>query len=136
AGALGSSDKMKFTGARITFEQPVQVKYIGGNQLTIIEPMESAFPDISLELTFARYDATSHAFFAAHRDGTKYKADLTFTGAPIDATSFYGLQFQFPNLDVKEFAASVPGGADQVTPRITLNGLLADRPPAGMTDLR
>jgi hypothetical protein len=30
--------------------------------------------------------------------GTRYKADIIFTGPAIDATSTYGLKFEFPHL--------------------------------------
>jgi hypothetical protein len=112
--------------------QPLDTKYVGG-QLTIIEPEENGFPDVTIELTFARFDATSHAFFAAHRDGTKYKADITFTGAAIDATSFYGLLLQFPNLDVDIDESKMPGGAGQVEPKIRLKGLSTTAAPTGMS---
>lgn len=131
-GALGAGDVMKFTTMKLTFSQPLDVKFVGG-QVTIIEPEEKDFPDIKIELTFGRYDATSHAFFASHRDGTKYKGDITFTGAAIDATSFYGLLLQFPNLDVDDYVAKIPGGAGQSEPKIVLMGLSTSAAPTGMS---
>lgn len=131
AGSLGAGDAMKFTGMKVAFAQPLDTKFVGG-QLTIVEPEESGFPDVTIDLTFARYDSTSHAFFAAHRDGTKYKADITFTGAAIDATSFYGLLLQFPNLDVDMNETKMPGGAGQVEPKIRLKALSTTAAPTGM----
>lgn len=131
-GALGAGDVMKFTSMKVTFGQPLDTKFVGG-QLTVIEPEERDFPDMKVELTFARFDSTSDDFFDAHRDGTKYKADITFTGAAIDATSFYGLMFQFPNLDVGNFSAKVPGGAGQAEPKMTLTALSTTSAPTGMS---
>lgn len=132
AGALGGSDAMKFTAMKVTFAQPLDTKWVGG-QLTIVEPEENGFPDVTIELTFARFDATSLAFFGAHRDGTLYKGDITFTGAAIDATSFYGLLLQFPNLDVDMDESKVPGGGNQVEPKIRLKALSTTAAPTGMS---
>jgi len=131
-GALGAGDAMKFTSMKVTFGQPLDTKYVGG-QLTVIEPEERDFPDIKVELTFARFDSTSDDFFDAHRDGTKYKADITFTGTAIDATSNYGLLLQLPNCDIAVFNAKVPGGAGQVEPKIVLTGLSTTAAPTGMS---
>lgn len=129
---FGAGDVMKFTSMRLKFGQPLDTKHVGG-QTTIIEPEEDQFPDIELALTFARFDSTSDDFFAHHRDNVKLKAQVVFTGAAIDATSNYGLKFQFPNLYVKPAKYAVPGGAGQVAPDIVLGALSTSAAPTGMT---
>lgn len=130
-GALSASDAIKVTSARVRFSQPLDTKYVGG-QVTIIEPEEDGHPTIEVELEFARFDSTSDDFFVAHRDSTFYKLDMTFTG-PTLATTNYGLLLQFPNLVVAEYAAPVPGAANQVAPRMRLVALSTTSAPTGMT---
>ena len=130
-GALGAGDKVFVTSIRVRFSQPMDSKHVSG-ATSIIEPEESGFPDIGVDLEFARYDSASHAFFAVHRDTTAYKADLTFVG-PTLATTTYGLLFQFPNMVVTSFKAPGSGGADQVAPSMSLRGLSTTAAPTGMT---
>lgn len=133
-GALGASDAVKVTSMKVKFSQPIDVKFVGG-QATIIQPADNGFPDISVELTFARYDATSKAFFASHRDGSVYKGDITFTGpALIGTTTNYGLKLEFPNLCVPAFAAPLPG-TQQGEPTITLVAMATTTAPTGMTGI-
>ena len=132
-GALGSGDAVKVTAFRLRYEQPMDVKFVGGSP-SMIQPLDNGFPSISLELTFARYDAASHAFFAAHRDGTRYKGDLIFTGPAIDATSSYGLKFELPHLAVMAYDAAFPG-QQQAEPKIVLDALSTTSAPTGMTGI-
>lgn len=130
-GALGAGDAVKVSTLRVRFNQPLDVRYVGG-QTTVIEPEEDGFPTVELELEFGRFDSVSDDFFAAHRDGTFYKGDITFTG-PSLATTNYGLLLQFPNLMVGPPSYPVGGGAGQIYPRVTLSALSATTAPTGMT---
>lgn len=130
-GALDSTAKLYVTTARVRFSQPMDSKHVSG-ATTIIEPEENGFPEATIELEFGRYDSASHAFFAAHRDTTAYKADITFVG-PTLATTTYGLTLQFPNMVVTSYQAPVPGGASQVAPSMTLRALSTTSAPTGMT---
>lgn len=130
-GALGAGDAMKFTAFKLRVEQPVDVKYVGGQQ-TIILPLDNGFPTITLDLTFARFDTTSQAFFANMKAGTRYKGDITFTGPAIDATSSYGLKFEFPHLGVMTLGSPLPN-VNQGEPKVTLEGLSTSAAPTGMT---
>lgn len=130
-GSLSSGDKLYVTTIRVRFSQPMDSKHVSG-ATSIIEPEESGFPEITIELEFGRYDSASHAFFAAHRDTTLYKGDLTFVG-PTLATTTYGLLMQFPNLFVTNQRAPVTGGADQVAPSMSLKALSTTSAPTGMT---
>lgn len=130
-GALGSSDAIKITSIAVNFDQPLDMKHVGG-QRVLIEPEENAMPVCTIDITFARYEAASHAFFAYHRDVTKLKADITITG-PAIATTNYGLLFQFPHLYVSAYAAPVPGSAAQVEPTAQLKAMSTTAAPTGMT---
>lgn len=130
-GSLAGSDKVFITTLRVRFSQPMDSKHVSG-ATSIIEPEESGFPECTIELEFGRYDSASHAFFAAHRDTTAFKADITFVG-PTLATTTYGLLMQFPNMIVTNNQAPVTGGADQVTPSLSLRALSTTSAPTGMT---
>jgi hypothetical protein len=130
-GSLASSDAIPFTTFKLRVEQPVDVKFAGGQQ-TIIQPLDNGFPKITLELTFARFNSTSQAFFANMKAGTRYKGDIVFTGPTIDATSTYGLKFQFPHLSVMSLASPMPN-VQQGEPKMQLEGLGTSAAPTGMS---
>jgi hypothetical protein len=130
-GALSASDAIPFTTFKLRVEQPVDVKFVGGQQ-TCIQPLDNGFPKIAIDLTFARFNSTSQGFFSTMKAGTRYKADIVFTGPAIDATSSYGLKFQFPHLAVMSLVSPLPNVA-QGEPKITLEGLGTSAAPTGMT---
>lgn len=130
-GALGAGDAIPFSTFKLRVEQPVDVKFAGGQQ-TIIQPLDNGFPKISLDLTFARFNATSQAFFSAMKAGTRYKADIIFTGPAIDATSSYGLKFQFPHLAIMEEASPMPN-VQQSEPKMKLEAMDTTAAPTGMS---
>lgn len=130
--AFSTSDVIRVAGLSVRFTQPLDTKHISG-QTTIIEPEENGFPEIEVSLEFPRFDATTDDYFARHRDTTALKAQIVFTGPTITGTYNYGLKFEFPNLYVSEYAAPVPGGADQIAPRVTLKALSTTTAPTGMT---
>lgn len=130
-GALGAGDVMKFTAMKLRVEQPIDVKFVGGSP-SIIQPLDNGFPKVTLDLTFARYDAVSKAFFAAHKNGTLYKGDIIFTGPLIDATTSWGLMFQFPNLAVMAYESTMPT-VQQSEPKISLDALDTTAAPTGMS---
>jgi hypothetical protein len=134
AADFGTTDVRKITGLSLKFNQPLDTLKVGG-QTTIIEPEESGFPDVTLEVTFARFDSDSDDFWAAIGANTAYKWDLTLTGGTIDATSSYGLKFQCPNADVVTYDAPIGGGAGQVVPKMTLRGLSTTTAATGMTGI-
>lgn len=130
-GALAGSDKLFPNSIRVRFSQPLDSHHVSG-ATAIIEPEENGFPEMTVELGFPRFDSRTDDFFAAHRDTTLYKGDLTFVG-PTLATTTYGLLFQFPNLFVTNYRAPVSGGADQITPSMGLRALATTAAPTGMT---
>lgn len=132
-GALGASDAFAISSLTVTFAQPMDVRYVGG-QTTIIEPEENGFPEVSIAVEFGRLDGSSDDFFAGHKAGTLYKADLTMTGPAIGTlATTYSLLLQFPNLYVSAYAAGEASGADQVIPSATFKALSTTTAPTGMT---
>lgn len=131
-GALAGSDAVKITSITVTFKQPLDMKHVGG-QRVLIEPEENAIPECTIDVTFARYDSSSHAFFAAHRDASRYKGDITITGPIITGSTAYALLFQFPNLVVPEYKAPIPGNAAQSAPTAKFDALSTTAAPTGMT---
>lgn len=130
-GALGTSDAIPFSNFKLRVEQPVDVKFVGGQQ-TIIQPLDNGFPKVTLDLTFARFNSTSQGFFSTMKAGTRYKAEMIFTGPAIDATSSYGLKFQFPHLGVMSLNSPLPN-VGQGEPKTTLEGLSTSAAPTGMS---
>jgi hypothetical protein len=131
-GALANSDALMITNLKVTFTQPLDTKFVGG-QHTLIEPEENGIPSVMLDITFARFDSASDDFFAAHRDVTKYKGDITLTGPVITGSTTYKLVFQFPHLYVPEFKAPLPASGGQVAPSMRLKALATTTAPTGMT---
>lgn len=131
-GALGAGDALPITNLKLTFAQPLDTKYVGG-QHTLIEPEESGVPSTMLEVTFARFDSATDDYFAAHRDVTKFKGDITLTGPVITGSTTYKLLFQFPHLYIPEFKAPLPAGGGQVAPSIRAKALSTTSAPTGMT---
>lgn len=134
-GALSAGNALDVTALTFNFSQPLDVKHVAG-QTTIIEPEENDFPEITVELTGARYESSGNwnALFAGHRANTAYKMDITFTGASL-ATTNYGVLFQFPNMIVRPVNFNVPGGAGQITPSATFEALSTTSAPTGMTGI-
>lgn len=132
-GALGSSDALKITSIVVDFKQPLDMKFVGG-QAVLIEPEESAIPAATVDVTFARFDSASDDFFAAHRDVTLYKGDITITGPAIGAlNTTYALKFQFPNLYVPEASFPIPNNAGQAEPKVKFEALSTTTAPTGMS---
>lgn len=134
-GALGSTDAIKITSIKVTFKQPFDTKFVGG-QRVLIELAENAFPEATIEAKLARYDSTSHAYFAAHRDNSRYKADITITGPAIGGlNTTYGLLLQFPHLYIPKggYRASIPGSGQQVEPSVKFDALSTSAAPTGMS---
>ena len=132
SGALSAGDALDVTGLTIRFSQPLDTIQVAG-QTTIIEPEEHEFPEFEIELTGARYGTNWNAFFGAHRAGTHYKADVTFTGQAIGTlATTYGILFEFPNLYLRPTEFPVSGGAGQIHPKQTFRALSTTAGPTGM----
>lgn len=130
-GALDSTAEIKFTALTVRLVETLDELHVGG-QATLIEPEITDHVVIEMDVTMPRFDAASDDFFAAHRDVSLYKGDLTITG-PAIAGSNYKLLFQFPNLSVPSYQAPVPGGGGNVAPSMKLRALSTTAAPTGMT---
>jgi hypothetical protein len=130
-GALSSSDAVSITDLKLSYRQPMDELFIAGKDY-VCEPEDNAYPEISLDVTFARLDTTSEDYVGYHRDNTALKADVTLVGQTL-ATTNYGLLFQFPNLIVAEAPVEFKGGAENIQPMAKLKAYKASAAPTGMT---
>lgn len=132
-GALAAADEYIISNLTVTFDQPMDVRHVGG-QTTIIEPEETGFPSVTIEAEFGRMDGDSDDFLAGHKAGTLYKADLDIVGPAIGTlATTYELMFQFPNLFVSAYNPGNASGAGQVIPSATFKALSTTTAPTGMT---
>jgi len=130
-GALDSTSIVKFSSLTFRFVETEDEIHVGG-QATLIEPEITDHMLAELEVTFPRFDSGTDDFFAAHRDVSAYKGDLTLTG-PAIAGSTYTLLFQFPNLCVPSNASPVPGGGGNVAVNVRLRAMSTTTAPTGMS---
>lgn len=131
--ALAASDALPCSSIRVSFAQSMDARHVAG-QRSIIEPEEDGFPEILIELVMDRFQSNTDDYFAGHQNVTAYKADLILTGATI-ATTNYGIAFKFPHVVAEQYAAPVPGGADQVRPTTRLRALSTTSAPTGFTGI-
>ncbi len=130
-GALGTSDEMDITELSLKYEQPMDEKFIAGQDY-VIEPEDNAYPEITINVTAARLTSTTDDFIGYHRDNTSLKGDLTITGPALAATN-YKLLFQFPNLIVTAAPVEFKGAAENVAPSISFKAYKASAAPTGMS---
>jgi hypothetical protein len=130
-GSLSASDAVQFTALRFTFAESMDEYHVSG-AASLIEPEIQDHLTVELEITVPRFNSATDDFFAAHRDVSLYKGDLTLTGPTIGTTN-YALLFQFPNLAVPSFSAPIPGGGGNSTPTFRLRAMSTTTAPTGMT---
>lgn len=128
-GALGLGDEIKITDLTFKYEQSMDELFVAG-QDSVIEPEDDDFPEITVEMTFARLDPTSSNYIAYHRDNTPLKMELFFAGP--DSKS---IKIEFPRLQVAEAPVEFKGGADNVAPEIVMNAYAALAAPTGMAGI-
>ena len=131
AGALDSTSIVKYSSLTLRLVESEDEIHVGG-QATLIEPEITDHLTVELEVTFPRFDSGTDDFFAAHRDVSAYKGDLTLTG-PTIAASNYVLLFQFPNLCVPSNASPVPGGGGNVAVSTRFRAMSTTTAPTGMS---
>ena len=68
-GALSGSDAVSITDLKFKYEQPMDELFVAGQDYAI-EPEDNDYPDITLDVTFARLDSTSEDYIGYHRDNT------------------------------------------------------------------
>jgi hypothetical protein len=137
--AVGSSlaavDVVKFESLKISYTRPQDRVHIGGQDF-IDEPADNGFPEITVEINYPRMNSTSaNSLFAGLRDGTTFKADLTYAGALINSTDAYSRKFEFPALKLQSHETPL-AGANQIKPKALFKAYLATTTPTNMALIR
>jgi hypothetical protein len=137
--AVGSSlvaaDAVKYESVKVAFSRPQDQVHVGGQDF-IDEPADNGFPEISVEVAYPRMNTTSaNSLFAGLRDGTTFKADLTYAGAYINSTDKYTRMFEFSALKLQTHETAL-AGANQIKPKATFKAYLATTTPTNMTFIR
>jgi hypothetical protein len=129
--ALSTTDLIRTTDLKITYEQKLDELFVNGQDY-IIEPEDNAYPETTIEATIDRLTSATDDFIGYHRDNTSLKAELELTGPTLAATN-RKILFQFPNLICAEAPVEFKSGADNVQPKIVLKAYKAASAPSGMT---
>lgn len=135
ASALAAGDAVKIESFDYTFDRPQDVPQVFGQDF-IDEPADNNFPTLMLTVVYPRMNTvSSNSLYAALRDATALKADMTFLGAFINSTDQYKQLYQWPNLQLETFEDLLTGG-QQVKPKVVFKAKLATSSPAGMPFVR
>jgi hypothetical protein len=131
-GALGSTDAQTIEAFSFTFERPQDRSFSYGSD-SIIEPADNEFPTVSMQVTFPRMNTVSANSLYGHLTaGTAFKADITYLGAYINSTDRLTTLYQFPYVELQDFATPTQGAA-QVKPTATFMVKEASSAPTGMS---
>lgn len=131
ASALAAGDAVAIETFEFEFERPQDAPFVFGQDY-VAEPADNGFPTFRVRVSYPRMNTvTANSLYAALRNDPTFKADMTFSGAFINSTDAYTLKYQFPALELEEWAAPV-AGANQVKPSATFMAKLAASSPAGM----
>ncbi len=119
-----------------TYARPMAEDFVF-SQDYITDPIDNGFGDVMLEATFVRLNTTTaNSFAVAQKAGTRFKADLTFTGPTyINSTTQYTYRMEFPNLEVREYAGPAAGGGN-IMSKVKFAAMLASSSPLGMPFVR
>jgi hypothetical protein len=134
AGALGASDELTII-KEITLgtTRPVADDDFVFNQDFIIEPDDSGFPELPVEVTYARMNTVSaNSLVAGLKAARVFKSDWFFQGPYINSSTRRSFLYEFPALQIRniKIAAAGPG---QVRPQATFHAKLAQAAPSGMS---
>lgn len=131
-GSLGAGDAQQIEAFSFTFERPQDRSFAYGQDY-LIEPADNEFPTFSLSVTFPRMNTLSaNSLYGYLTAGTAFKADLTYLGAFINSTDKLTKLYQFPYLELQDFATPTQGAA-QVKPTATFMAKEASSAPTGMS---
>lgn len=136
ASALATGDAVTIlSDAQFGATQPLADSDNVFGQNYIIEPDNDGFPEFPLTLNFARMtSASANSLAIGLKNGDIWKADWTFTGTSINATTRYSMTWRFPALQLYSFQAQAVG-ANQVRPQAVFRAKLASAAPSGMSAL-
>jgi hypothetical protein len=131
-GALAASDAQQVSQFTFTWQRPQDRSFAYGSNY-LIEPADNEFPMPTIDVTYPRMNTTSaNSLFAALRDFSAYKADLTYSGAFINSTDRQTKHYQFPYLELQDFKTP-QAGAGQTMPTARFVAKLPSAAPTGMT---
>lgn len=131
-GALGASDAQVIEQFGLTFERPQDRSFAYGFDY-LIEPADNEFSTCTVNVTFPRMNTLSaNSLYGYLRAHTAFKADLTYLGVFINSTDRQTKLYQFPYVELQDFATPTAGAA-QVKPTATFLAKEAAAAPTGMT---
>ncbi len=132
--ALASGDIVQPNKWVLTYKRPVDTVHVEDGNDTIIEPVETGFPALTLTMDFPRYNDANHPFFANLGANTPMKGDITFLGALIETSNPYTFRLRFPHLVLSNAQAAISGpGIIPVPLQFEVDG--AESAPSGMSGL-
>ncbi len=131
--ALSDTDKIYPRSFKLSFTRALDAEGREAGYDDISEPVETDFPNATLELTFDKYN--TDAFFDAIAAQAHQKLDLHLTGGLIESTYNYDLLISCPNVKVTTGDAPV-GGPGKIGHTATLQLDAATSAVAGMTDTK
>lgn len=133
--SLTATDTVKFESVKIAYTRPQDRIHVGGQDF-IDEPADNGVPEITVEVAYPRMNTTAaNSLFAGLRDGTTFKADLSYKGAYINSTDQYTRMFEFSALKLQTHETAL-AGANQIKPKATFKAYLATSTPTNMTFIR
>lgn len=134
-GSLVAADAIKIESFDFEFSRPQDAPFVTGQDY-VDEPADNGFPDLMFRVTFPRMTTiAANSMYGHLTTGNQLKGDLTFTprvGGYINSTTKYSIAFQWPALEVQEWAAPLTG-ANQVKPTATFRMKEVATAPTGMT---
>ena len=131
AVALADTDKIYPRSFRLTFTRNMDTDTREAGHIDISEPLESDFPNATLELTFDKYNIDS--FLDAIVSETHQKLDIYLKGNLIENNYHYELRINCPNVKVLSGEAPV-GGPGKIGHTVSLQLDACDTAPDGMND--
>lgn len=137
AGSLAAADEISIA-KDIAFNagRPLATEDHVFNQDYIIAPDGDGYPELALEVTYARMNTVAaNSLAIAISAARTFKADWQFTpatGGYINSTTKRSFLFQFPALQLYSYKAPITG-PNQVRPQATFRAKLASAAPTGMS---
>jgi hypothetical protein len=132
AGSLVAADAQSLETIEWSFERPQDAPFVTGQDY-IFEPGDNGHPMVKVNVTYPRMSTISaNSLYQSLRADTKLKADLTASGALINSTDRYTMRYQFPYLELDEWAATVTG-PNQVKPTAVFTAKNTNSAPTGMS---
>jgi hypothetical protein len=102
---------------------------------TVAEPDDDGIAEFGLDVTFARMNSvTANQLATAFSAGSAFKADVTMLGTYINSTTQRTLKFEFSNLLVSKYDATVAGHG-LLRPVVSFKGYSVVAAPTGMSGL-